>query len=114
MTGKRLLGLVSFKEIKDTLSSGSLRELLLAADLMTPAKHTVPPEAPLSDALDLMKELRQDHLPVVEASARRKTGGLPRSAAGHACAHSRLDPTKRAKKGRGNQGGAVDKRSQAT
>jgi len=65
--GRRLMGLVSFQQIKDTLASGELQALLLAHDLMVPAPVTTTPETPLKETLDRMTELGLEYMAVVSA-----------------------------------------------
>jgi Kef-type K+ transport system membrane component KefB/predicted transcriptional regulator len=65
---RRLLGLASFETIKETLGNEGVSPLLVAYDLMTAAPGRTLPETPLADALELMRDLDVQDLPVMARS----------------------------------------------
>jgi len=73
---RRLKGLVSFQQIKDTLTSGELQSLLLAHDIMEPARATTTPDAPLKETLDRMRELELEGMAVVSGEGDGKLVGF--------------------------------------
>jgi CBS domain-containing protein len=99
---RRLKGLVSFQQIKDTLTSGPLQSLLLAHDIMRPATITTTPEAPLKDALDQMTELNIEEIAVTSPEADgRLVGFLDRAVLMH---HITSEITRRREKMSGSAG----------
>jgi Kef-type K+ transport system membrane component KefB/CBS domain-containing protein len=63
--GSRLIGIISFLEIKKLFVMEGLENLVLACDLMTGIHAVTMPEALLMEALEKMKEVEVDVLPVV-------------------------------------------------
>lgn len=77
-------GLISFQNIKDTLSKNDLQYLLVARDLMEPVREGALPDASLQETLDRMKSLAMDYLPVFEKqNSRRLVGFLDRQQVMH-------------------------------
>ncbi len=63
--GSRLMGMISFLDIKKLFSVEGLERLILACDLMSDVLAVTVPEARLTDALAKMKEVDVEVLPVV-------------------------------------------------
>jgi CBS domain-containing protein len=61
----RLIGIISFQSIKNLFFMEGLENLVLASDLMTDVLAVTVPETRLTEALDKMKELEMEALPVV-------------------------------------------------
>jgi CBS domain-containing protein/Kef-type K+ transport system membrane component KefB len=61
------IGIISFLEIKKLFMMGGLESLVLACDLMTDIHAVTAPEARLMEALEKMKEVEVEVLPVVSA-----------------------------------------------
>lgn len=61
----RPIGMISFLEIKNLFLMGELENLVLACDLMTDIHAVIAPEARLTEALDKMKAMDVEVLPVV-------------------------------------------------
>ena len=72
----RLLGIVSLLEIKNLFVIEGLESLILACDLMADAPFVTVPEARLSDALEKMKEMEMEVLPVVSDDKSRHLVGM--------------------------------------
>jgi CBS domain-containing protein len=60
-----LIGIISFLKIKNLFIMEGLENLVLACDLMTDVRAVTVPEARLTEALEKMKELEMEALPVV-------------------------------------------------
>jgi len=63
----RLIGIISFLKIKNLFIMEGLENLVLACDLMTDVFAVTVPEARLTDALEKMKAVEMEVLPVVSA-----------------------------------------------
>jgi Kef-type K+ transport system membrane component KefB/CBS domain-containing protein len=63
--GPELVGLVSFLEIKNLFVMEGLENLVLACDVMAKDPPVIGPEARLTEAMEKMKELEVEVLPVV-------------------------------------------------
>jgi Kef-type K+ transport system membrane component KefB len=61
------IGIISFLEIKKLFMTAGLENLVLACDLMTDVHAATMPEAPLAEALEKMKDVEVEALPVVSA-----------------------------------------------
>jgi Kef-type K+ transport system membrane component KefB len=70
------IGIISFLEIKQVFMTGGLESLVLACDLMTDILAVTAPEARLIDALEKMKEVEVEVLPVVSADKDRFLVGM--------------------------------------
>ena len=70
------IGVISFLEIKQVFMTGGLESLVLACDLMTDILAVTVPEARLIDALEKMKEVEVEVLPVVSADKDRRLVGM--------------------------------------
>jgi Kef-type K+ transport system membrane component KefB len=70
------IGIISFLEIKQVFMTGGLESLVLACDLMTDILAVTVPEARLIDALEKMKEVEVEVLPVVSADKDRRLVGI--------------------------------------
>ena len=70
------IGIISFLEIKQVFMTGGLESLVLACDLMTDILAVTVPEARLIDALEKMKEVEAEVLPVVSADKHRLLVGI--------------------------------------
>lgn len=64
--GRDLVGLISYLEIKNLFFTEGLEYLLLAHDLMTEPPAVITPEARLDEAMEIMKEMEVEALPVVK------------------------------------------------
>ena len=63
--GARPIGMISFLEIKNLFIKEGLESLVLACDLMADIHDVTVPEARLMEALEKMKEVEVEVLPVV-------------------------------------------------
>ncbi len=63
---KKLLGIITINNLKDTFMTSELNDLLLASDLMEPAVATIEQNASMSDVKDVMNEYGLEYLPVVD------------------------------------------------
>jgi CBS domain-containing protein len=63
--GSRAIGIISFLEIKNLFIMEGLESLVLACDLMTDIHAVTVPEARLMEALEKIKEVEVEVLPVV-------------------------------------------------
>jgi len=63
----RLLGIITVNEIKDVLTDSSLWDMLVATDIMEPAKEFVKENQQLTDAIKIMDQLQIEQLPVVSS-----------------------------------------------
>jgi CBS domain-containing protein len=63
--GSRAIGIISFLEIKNLFIMEGLESLVLACDLMTDIHAVTVPEARLMEAMEKMKEVEVEVLPVV-------------------------------------------------
>jgi Kef-type K+ transport system membrane component KefB/CBS domain-containing protein len=70
------IGIISFLEIKQVFMTGGLENLVLACDLMTNILVVTVPEARLIEALEKMKEVEAEVLPVVSADKDRLLVGM--------------------------------------
>jgi len=70
------LGIISFLEIKNLFTLRGLENLVLACDLMTGIHAVTVPEARLVEALDKMKEVEVEVLPVVSADKDQHLVGM--------------------------------------
>lgn len=66
MDGRRLIGIVTERDIVRAVADHARLELTPAADYMTPSPATIGPEATIEHAAAVMAALRVRHLPVVE------------------------------------------------
>lgn len=62
---KKIIGVISIDNIRNTLSESSLEEFVLAADLKDPVKITVSGEATLAEARDIFDRYDLEYLPIV-------------------------------------------------
>ena len=74
--GSHPIGMISFLEIKNLFIIGGLENLVLACDLMTDIHAVTVPEARLMEALEIMKELEVEVLPVVSSGADQRLVGM--------------------------------------
>ncbi|MFO7936609.1 MAG: cation:proton antiporter [Kiritimatiellia bacterium] len=73
-------GVISFQDIKNTLTQNDLHMLLVAHDLMEPLNESAFLDDPLPEILERMKSTQLDYMPVFEnADNRRLIGFLDRS-----------------------------------
>jgi Kef-type K+ transport system membrane component KefB len=70
------IGIISFLEIKNIFMMGGLEHLVLACDLMTDILAVTVPEDRLIEALEKMKEVEVEVLPVVSADKDRHLVGM--------------------------------------
>ncbi len=63
----RLIGIISFLTIKSLFIMEGLEKLVLACDLMTDVPAVTVPRAPLTEAIDKMKAVEMEVLPVVSS-----------------------------------------------
>jgi len=71
---KKLKGVVTIDNIKDTFMAQELSEFLIAVDLMEPVDVTVKAETPMPDVKEIMTKNRVDYVPVLDDD--RKVLGL--------------------------------------
>ncbi|MFH0964228.1 MAG: cation:proton antiporter [Planctomycetota bacterium] len=76
---QKLVGLISFQELKGTLAYGELQPLLVAHDIADRPVATTTPETPLQEALDQMKEMRLEHIAVLSEPGGKLVGFLDRA-----------------------------------
>lgn len=69
-TGGRFLGTIAFEDIKEVLTDQEIWEWLLAGDIVKETSRTVRDDTPLREALDTMKQLRREQLPVVDGDGK--------------------------------------------
>jgi Kef-type K+ transport system membrane component KefB/CBS domain-containing protein len=62
---KKLLGIITIDNIKDTLAASELASILLAHDLMEPVVISTAPETNLSEVKDILGRYGVEYLPVV-------------------------------------------------
>jgi len=72
----RLVGLISFQQVRNTLATRELDAVLLAQDLMEPPRELTTPDAPLREALERMRQVGAEHMPVVASQDDRKLVGF--------------------------------------
>ncbi len=65
-SGLKPIGVIAFSDIQDILYDPSLRNLVIAEDLMQPMNLTVTPDLPLSEALNMMDEAHVHSVAVVD------------------------------------------------
>jgi len=70
------IGIISFLEIKQFFMTGGLERLVLACDLMTDILAVTAPEDRLIEALEKMKEMEVEVLPVVSADKDSRLVGM--------------------------------------
>jgi CBS domain-containing protein len=70
------IGIISFLEIKQFFMTGGLERLVLACDLMTDILAVTAPEDRLIEALEKMKEMEVEVLPVVSADKDNRLVGM--------------------------------------
>jgi CBS domain-containing protein/Kef-type K+ transport system membrane component KefB len=73
---KKLVGLVTAEEIRESLAAEGLQEMLVADDLMSEAKFRVHADVPLQKALDAMYKAEVAVAPVVAEDDKRKLVGM--------------------------------------
>ena len=73
---RNLLGLITLQEIKEAVASQGFQELLVAYDLMEPAQEVTTPDTPLSEALEKLRLLRLEGMPVVRSKEDRRLVGF--------------------------------------
>jgi Kef-type K+ transport system membrane component KefB len=72
-----LKGVIGLDAVKPVLAEPeTLRGLVLALDIMTPVREIVTPEAPLHDAMAIMRGAKLEFLPVVDKSDERRLVGF--------------------------------------
>lgn len=69
MDGRRMVGILTERDIVRAVANGARTELTPAGDYMTPSPATIGSEADLEHALGIMVALRVRHLPVVDGGA---------------------------------------------
>ena len=63
--GRKILGIISFEEIKDIMLDDSCWDWLLASDIMGSVRDIIPENEALDEALNVMNQLYSEYLPVV-------------------------------------------------
>jgi Kef-type K+ transport system membrane component KefB len=72
-----LKGIIGLDAVKPVLAEPEmLRGLVLALDIMTPVREIVTPDAPLHEAMSIMRETKLESLPVVDKSDERRLVGF--------------------------------------
>lgn len=75
--GGQLRGVIGLEDLKPILRHhAAVRDILVAHDMMTDCRETVTPEVPLQAAINRMREIRIEFLPVVETKRVRKLVGF--------------------------------------
>ncbi|MHC4244295.1 MAG: cation:proton antiporter domain-containing protein [Planctomycetota bacterium] len=64
---KKLMGAVTLDGIRNTFSTQELNDWLVALDIMEPVVGKIAPDIPLSQALEKMRKLDIEHIPVVSS-----------------------------------------------
>jgi Kef-type K+ transport system membrane component KefB len=64
---KKLIGAVTLDGIRNTFSTQELNDWLVALDIMEPIVGKITPDMPLSQALEKMRKLDVEHIPVVSS-----------------------------------------------
>ena len=72
----RLVGIIALSDLKQGFGSEGLTAWLVAFDLMQPAAETVTEGTPLPDAVEQMREMNLDCLPVLSAYVDGENGHL--------------------------------------
>ena len=72
----RLVGIIALNDLKQGFGSEGLTAWLVAFDLMQPVAETVFEDAPLADAVERMREINVDCLPVLSAQVEGENGHL--------------------------------------
>lgn len=62
---RKILGIISFEEIKDIMLDDSCWDWLLASDIMGSVRDIIPENEALDEALNVMNQLYSEYLPVV-------------------------------------------------
>jgi Kef-type K+ transport system membrane component KefB len=70
------VGIITFQEIKNTLTRNELQLLLVAHDLMEPLKDSAVVSDQLQDTLERMASIPIDYLPVFDTPGSRKLAGF--------------------------------------
>jgi len=65
---RKLIGAVTLDGIRNTFATQELNDWLVALDIMEPIVGKVTPDMALSDALEEIRKLNVEHLPVVASS----------------------------------------------
>jgi len=66
----RFAGTISFDDVKNIMTNEEVWEWIVAEDIVRPDRHTLKTDKPLAEALDLMKQIRREQLPVIDAEGR--------------------------------------------
>ena len=74
--GGKLIGAITWSNIRSTFARQELSSWLVALDIMEPVIDKVTPEAALSESLQLAKKLDIDYLPVVASKNNNKFVGI--------------------------------------
>jgi Kef-type K+ transport system membrane component KefB/predicted transcriptional regulator len=72
----RILGIITLERLKDVLPDQDTWEWLVAGDVMIPVVEKVYPSTPLKEALDLMRQLKFERLPVVKSARDDRAVGM--------------------------------------
>jgi len=72
----RIIGIVTLEGLKEVMSEQGCWEWILAGDVMIPVTEMVTGETPLSEALDLMRQLNFERLAVVNDLRERQAIGI--------------------------------------
>ncbi|MHC4727803.1 MAG: cation:proton antiporter domain-containing protein [Planctomycetota bacterium] len=73
---KKLMGAVTLDGIRNTFSTQELNDWLVALDIMEPVVAKITPDMPLSEALEKMRKLDVEHIPVVTSDGDKFVGVL--------------------------------------
>lgn len=72
----RLVGLLGFQEIRTVMTQHGAEELIIASDIMRPARTVLRPEDPLTEAWDLLRPDEARAVPVVDRHDDRRIVGM--------------------------------------
>ncbi len=73
---KKLMGAVTLDGIRNTFSTQELNDWLVALDIMEPVVGKIAPDMPLSQALEKMRKLDVEHIPIVASDDDKFVGIL--------------------------------------
>jgi len=73
---QKILGAITFDGLRKTFQTHELNDWLVALDIMEPAASTTVPQCQLAEAIDHMKDLDIEYLPVVAARDSNKYLGV--------------------------------------
>jgi Kef-type K+ transport system membrane component KefB len=70
------VGMISFQDIRDVLYDGSMKDLVIAKDIVNPASPFIHSKATIQEALDVFQQEKIDILPVIDDRAAKHLLGI--------------------------------------